>query len=55
MFDSRNTSRGGKMICECLNCCKEFEIFEELTKEEKERIICPYCGCGDIFIDEENE
>ena len=39
------------MICECMDCCKEFEILETLTEEEIKKLICPYCGCGDIYID----
>lgn len=41
------------MIFECLDCCKEFEILEPLTKEEIEKVVCPYCGCADILIGDE--
>lgn len=41
------------IVCECLDCCKEFEIEKPKTEEEKESISCPYCHCGDIVIGDE--
>lgn len=37
------------IVCECQDCGKQFEV------EEKENIMCPYCGSGDVITEEENE
>lgn len=37
-------------VCECMDCGKDFEI-----NINENHIVCPKCGSGDIYIENEEE
>ena len=41
-----------KIVCECLDCLKEFEVEKP---KDGETVSCPYCGSGDVAYNEEND